>query len=97
MYTEKRDYLIFYAVETNNNACKAQAIQRIGGFVPHPPASWQPSFPARQKVWKYQNDVIDYYQSIMRASKLFGNTIQTSRYFMMKYPHQITDFKKELK
>ena len=96
MYTEKRDYLIFYAVETNNRACKAQAVQKIGGFLPSPPTSWQPSYAAKQRVWRFQMDIVDYYQRIIGAAKLRGNMVQTITYFRKKYPVQITDFDKEL-
>ena len=97
MYTEKRDFLIAYAIDQDQRACKTQAQKLISGFLINPPKRWQPSFQEKQKVWQYQMDICEYYRQIVYAHKLLGNTVNTPRYFKIKYPVQITDWDRDLK
>ena len=97
MYSEKRDVLITYALDFGQKACKVQAQKMISGFIPTPPSGFQSLYAEKQKIWMYQMDICDYYRQIVNSYKYPGNTVQTKRYFMMKYPHQITDWDKELR
>ena len=97
MYSEKRDFLIAYAIGNKQKACLTQAQNLISGFQSTAPKRWQNSFAEKQRIWNFQNDIVDHYQQIVYAHRLLGNMVNTQRYFQMKYPLQWTDWDKELK
>ena len=97
MYSEKRDFLIAFAIGNDQKACKTQAQNLISGFQSSPPKRWQASFAEKQRIWNFQNDIVENYQRIVYAHRLLGNMVNTPRYFQMKYPLQITDWDKDLK
>ena len=97
MYSEKRDFLIAYAIGNDQRACKIQAQKLISGFQSTAPKKWQASFNEKQRIWNFQTDIVEFYQRIVYAHRLLGNMVNTPRYFQMKYPLQWTDWDKDLK
>ena len=105
MQIEKRDFLIHYAIagpnedgyNNGNESCRVLATKQIDGFQPVRPSMQQQSYRTRMTAWHYQTDVIHYVESMIKATKLFGNKVQHKSYFELKYPDQITDWNADLR
>ena len=80
-----------------NDSCRVLATKQIDGFQPVKPSTQQQSYRSRMRAWHYQGDVINYVESMIKSTKMFGHRIQHKAYFELKYPDQITDWDAQLR
>lgn len=105
MQTEKRDFIIHFAMRgrnrdgylRGNEQCQIIAVRNIEGFQAERPNINLQSYPEKMIAWNYQEDVAEFIQPLVYASTAYGTRIQSKDLFERKYPQQITDWSKELR
>jgi len=75
--SEKRDFLVFFALERGHEGCILEANNNIEGFLVEEPISYSIRYDALAKTYRYQKDIISYIRRIGHASLLTGNRIST--------------------
>ena len=77
--SEKRDFLVFFAMERNHESCTREARNNIEGSLVEEPTSYSIRYDALAKTYRYQRDILSYIRTIGQASLLTGNRINTGK------------------